>query len=131
MTVDDIDLSAVPNLDDVLAEIAATYENAGTTPTSSKRDIGRMSRRQTPSPNNIVDVHSGFSGFDFVAMDFNLRYCSSPHCASMVSDTCPNHRPEPYTKLGYHYVSILHGVRGHIALRHWVFCSWSKCVSRE
>ncbi|EDR03315.1 uncharacterized protein LACBIDRAFT_295281 [Laccaria bicolor S238N-H82] len=55
MAVDDIDLTAVPNLDAVLAEIAAAYD---TTPTSSKRDIGRMLRRQTPSPNNIVDVHT-------------------------------------------------------------------------
>ena len=84
MIVDDIDLSALPNLDAALDEIAAVYENAGTTPTSSKRDIAHISRRQTPNPNNIVDVHNGSSGFDFQQWILICGIACSPRCAFMV-----------------------------------------------
>jgi len=84
MIVDDIDLSAPPNLDAALDEIAAVYENAGTTPTSSKRDIAHFSRRQTPNPNGIVDVYSGSSHFDFQQWILICGIACSPRCAFMV-----------------------------------------------
>ncbi|KDR73727.1 hypothetical protein GALMADRAFT_228180 [Galerina marginata CBS 339.88] len=51
---DNIDLTVLPFLHDALDEITTVIEDAN----DEKRDLGSFMRRQIPTPNNIVDVHT-------------------------------------------------------------------------
>ncbi|KAF8156882.1 hypothetical protein B0H34DRAFT_657833 [Crassisporium funariophilum] len=51
---DDIDLTVLDFFDTAIAEIEETYVAAA----PAKRNLGHIMRRQTPTPNNIVDSHA-------------------------------------------------------------------------
>ncbi|TFK36383.1 hypothetical protein BDQ12DRAFT_686809 [Crucibulum laeve] len=56
---DSIDLTILSFYNSALTEIETVYEEADiSTVETTKRSVGRFIRRQTPTPNDIVDVHT-------------------------------------------------------------------------